>query len=279
MKISLKSIPVIIILLVGCASGKLLMKIDPSLETNARVYEVKSPDPFSDNKLNVFFGPYRVVDADTGPVTTTKSSVTEIDWGNILLRMSSPDAKRIKTSQTHTYKFKIGDEITWGSECVLFTDERKENWKNVSTEEIFSSRSMEDREDKEKNPSKVEILSSQYTCRFTRADHEPWFLTIERRGTNRLEIKMTNKEKLFKAHATKGMYVMSDGRSYESLTPIDTGYTWTHYNNNVAAISIREEIPRVWLDNRNSDSMNHVLSMASAGLLIYYWKIAPTLER
>ena len=258
MKMFRKSIPVIIILLAGCASGTLLMKIDPSLETNARVYEVKSPDSWSDKMLNVFFGAYRVADADTGWTRTKKSSVTEIYWVNVVLGMSSPDATLSKVSMSHAYKFKIGNEITWDSQCVLLTEEH---------------------EVKDKNVSRVETLSSHYTCRYTRADNESWILSIEQRGLSRLGIKMTNKEKLFRAHATAGVYVTSDGRSSELLTPIDTGYTWTHDNNNIAAISIREKIPRVWLDKRNSESMNHVLSMASTGLLIYHWKIVPTLKR
>lgn len=133
-----KSIPVIIILLAGCASGKLLMKIDPSLEANARIYEIKSPDSWSDRRLNVSFGTYRVADADTGGTITKKSSVTEIHWLNMLLGMSSPDATKSKVSMPHTYKFKIGDEITWDSECVLFTEEREVNEKYISTEGWFS---------------------------------------------------------------------------------------------------------------------------------------------
>ena len=253
-----KCIPVIILLLAGCASGQLLMKIGPSLETNARLYEVKTPDTWSERRLNVSFGPYRVADADTGWTRPTKSSERKIYWLNIALGMDHPEETKSNVSMSHTYKFKVGNEITWDSQCVLLTEEL---------------------EVKEKDKSEIEILSSNYTCQYTRTDNEPWFLSIERRGLSKLDIKMTNKEKLFQAHASKGVYVKPDGRSYTALTPTDTGYNWTHDNNNIAAISIREEIPRVWLDKRNSDSMNHVLSMASAGLLIYYWKIVPTLER
>jgi hypothetical protein len=274
-----KCIPVIIILLAGCASGKLLMKLDPSLETNARVYEVKFSDTWSEKWRNISFGPYRVTDADTGWIITKKTSETELYWLNMLLGMNSPDATRSKVSQSSNYKFKIGNDTAWDAKCILFTDEREVNEKNVSTAEIFSERSREDREVEGENEDSVEILSSNYTCRYTRADNEPWFLTIERRGESRLEITMKNKDKLFKAHASKGVYVMSDGRPYTALTPTDTGYNWTHDGKNIAAVSIREEIPRVWLDKRNSESINQLLSMASAGLLIYYWKIIPTLKR
>ena len=75
----------------------------------------------------------------------------------------------------------------------------------------------------------------------------------------------------------KGVYITSNGSSNSFLTPIDTGYTWRHDGNTIAAVSAREKIRRVWLDKRNADSMNHVLSMGSAGLLIYHWTIAPSL--
>lgn len=137
-----KSIPFIAMLLTGCASGELLMKIDPSLEANARVYEVKSSDSWIDKMLNISFGAYQVADANTGQTRTKKFSVTKIHSVNKLECMSSPDATKSRLSKYHTYKFKIENEITWDAQCVLFTDERK----------------VED-----KKTSKVETLSSHYT--------------------------------------------------------------------------------------------------------------------
>ncbi len=101
-----KCIPVIILLLAGCASGQLLMKIDPSLETNARLYEVKTPDTWSERRLNVSFGPYRVADADTGWTRPTKSSEREIYWLNIVLDialgMDNPEETKSNVSRSHT---------------------------------------------------------------------------------------------------------------------------------------------------------------------------------
>ena len=133
-----KCIPVIIILLAGCASGQLLMKIDPSLETNARLYEVKTPDSWSERRLNVSFGPYRVADADGGLTRTTKSSVSEIYWLNIVLGMEHPDATISNTSMSHTYKFKVGNEITWDSECILLTEEHEVKDKDIISVEPLS---------------------------------------------------------------------------------------------------------------------------------------------
>jgi hypothetical protein len=235
------------------------MKVDPSLETNARVYEVKSPSSWSVNKkLNVSFGTYRVTDANTGWKTTKTSSATEISMVNQLLGMSSSDATNIKTSRSLSYIFKVGNEITWDSQCFHRAEKRVVKNKNLSS---------------------VEILSSRYTCRYTRADMERWVLSIEQDDLSQLDIRMINGEKLFMAHSTAGMYVTSDERPYKTFRSPDAGYTWTHDDNNVAAISAGEKIPRVWLDKRNSDSMNHVLSMASTGVLIYHWKILPELKQ
>jgi hypothetical protein len=249
--------PIAIMVLVGCASGKLLMKINPSLEANALVYEVKSPDSWSDRKLNVSFGKYQVADVDTGWVTTKKSYESEMHWLGKLLGMNDPDSIRRKVSRSLEYKFKVGDDITWDAQCVFLAEER---------------------EVREKNVTKKETLSTNYTCKHKREDSESWYFSFEQQGLSQPNIKMTNNEKRFMAYATKGVYLTSDGRKYERLTPNNTGYTWTHDNNDVAAISIREEVPRVWLDKRNSDPMNDALSMASAGLLIYKWKIEPTIK-
>jgi hypothetical protein len=53
----------VLLLLGGCTTAKLVMKVDPTLESNATVYEVETPKAMSNNSLNVSFGPYRVADA------------------------------------------------------------------------------------------------------------------------------------------------------------------------------------------------------------------------
>jgi hypothetical protein len=248
------------------------MQVDPSLETNARVYEVESPDSWSDKKLNVSFGPYRVADINAGWRRTGKSSSTGSFWTDMLFEATgistsdrtesddttSDDTTSEVSQQSLTYKFKIGNEITWDSQCDHIAEKQETKYKKVSS---------------------IRILESQYTCRYTRAGNEQWVLSVEQQDSSGLDIRMTSKEKLFMAHSTAGTYRMSDGSSSSKLLrPPDVGYTWTHDDNNVAAISLREEVPRIWLDKRNPDSMNHVLSMASAGLLIYHRKIAPTLR-
>ena len=78
------------------------------------------------------------------------------------------------------------------------------------------------------------------------------------------------------AHSTGGIYIMPDGKPAKFSTRI-AGYTWSHIKNgkqrNIAAVSVREETPRVWLDKDNSQPVDHALSMANTGLLIYSWEI------
>lgn len=245
--------------LAGCTTLSLQMKVDPSLETNAKVYEVTSPNVwFSDKKLHVTFGDYRVADANTGWRTTNTSSATETSLTNQLFGVSSSDATNIKSSQTITYKFNIGDKIAWDSHCVHLADKRVTKHKNVSS---------------------LEILSSRYNCHYTAADHEPWDLSIEQNDQGQIDIRMTSGVRLFKAHSTARMYFTPEGRPYNTIRSPDAGYSWMDADNVVAAISVREKIPRIWLDKRNSDSMNLVLAMASTGLLIYHWKILPDLNQ
>jgi hypothetical protein len=276
-----KSIPVILILLTGCTTATLLMKVDPSLETNASVYEVESPDSWSDKKLNVSFGPYRVADMDAGWRRTGDSPSTGSFWADMLADIlsettglstsintpdgttsddtTSDDTTSEFSEQSLTYKFKVGNEITWDSRCDHIAEKQETRYRQASS---------------------IRILESRYTCRHTRAGDEQWVLSVQQQDSSGLDIRMASKEKVFTAHSTAGTYRMSDGSPPKLLRPADVGYTWTHDNDTVAvaAISLNEKIPRVWLDKRNPDSVNHALSMASAGLLIYHRKIAPTLK-
>lgn len=268
MKIFRKSILVIIILLAGCGTAKVVMKIDPSLDANAMVYEVTYPDSLRDKlsgkDLNVSFGNYRVTDADVGWQRTKKISETE-DTNITIFGFSNIDdtsdtTHKIITSQVYqsiNYKFKVGTETTWDSQCD-----------HVAMKRVTQKGSL----------SRLELLSSNFTCKFMGADNELWVLSVDSDGSPQQDIKFTNKEMIFSAYTTAGAYVKSDGSTMKYKTHT-AGYTWTKDNNNIAAISVREEIPRVWLDKGNSDSTNDVLAMASSGLLVYYWKIVPTLSQ
>lgn len=271
------SLPVILILLAGCKTATLLMRVDPALESNASVYEVKSPDVWSaEKKLNVSFGAYRVSDMDiswttTGDTSSPGSFLTDVLYEVAGVKTGGDDDSIREVTRSLSYAFSGGDKVIWNADCVHLVEEREYE------ERVLS---MGNKNKGNETVTRVDILSSRYTCRYTRASYEEWVLSIERRGahTSSLEIGMTDGEEYFTAHATAGKYIMSDGSKSRMLRPPDMGYTWKHGDNSVAAISVKESNPKVWLDKRNSKSTNHVLAMASAGLLIYERKIAPTVK-
>ena len=123
-------IPLIFLLLAGCCFyGKVVMKIDPSLESNALVYEVTNPK----SSKNLSFGPYRV---EGYYETWARSScVPERDrsWLDILFGVDMPVEKIEETVWSYGYKFIVGDEITWDAECEYRHSQHKRKEKGVSS--------------------------------------------------------------------------------------------------------------------------------------------------
>lgn len=275
MKISLINILVILLLLAGCAPVQLLMQIDPSLKTNAKVYEVKHPDTWTDKRLNVSFGPYQVTDVDF----SWRKKENTLGFGLHLLEhmdLTVPGGGTHTISQSHSYNFKIGNDIAWDAKCAHNLKEREVEDKTVAIIQGPSAFKVKV-EDPDKKTTTLELVSSFYTCLYGQEGHEPWVLSVTKYGSSPLDITLTNKKQFFKAHANTGVYVREDGRPFTFTAPI-AGYTWTEKSKKIAAISAGEKIPKVWLDKRNPDSMNDVLSMASTGLLIYHLKIAPQVK-
>ncbi len=277
----------VLLLLAGCTTANLVMKVDPTLESNATVYEVETPKAISNDSLNVSFGPYRVADAHASWTRTGDSRAQGSLWLDILYEFTGltthDSTKREETppftitgptsvhdtksyvSQSLTYNFKVRDDITWHSKCDFNAE------KNISkTGDQITN---------------VQTLSSNFTCSYTKADDEPyneqWTLVIEKYGISQLHINLTGhgEGKNFIAHSTAGTYDLSDGSSPNKIfRPGDPGYTWKENNNIVGAVSVNVKVPRVWLDNRNPDSINDVLAMGSTGLLIYKRRIASMAE-
>jgi len=285
-KISFKYILFTVILLTGCTPVKVQMNVDTSLESNAVVYNLNYPNSLSDKisgkRLNVSFGPYRVTDVDLSltrinsqaedpdPILNYKNTrksgntttTTKIGVGpSSFLGFSRPPEEGEpainKSFRTVNYKFTAGQETTWNALCVHKSKERIIQHENSNT---------------------IEILSSNFTCQYEKdnnlTNHEIWILSIEYDGA----ITMTQKgqNNTLTAHSTGGNYVKPNGQETK-LSILTAGYTWSQRvggkDKNVAAISVREETPRVWLHKENTDYLNQVLSMANTGLLIYRWEI------
>jgi len=290
MKNLIKYFPLITLSLAGCTPVKLLMNVDTSLESYADVYRLSYPnslaDKISGKRLNVSFGPYRVTDIDLSwtrissqaedpdPFFTFKSehesgnttTTTKLGVGpSSLYGFSRPPAEGEptidKSFRTVNYKFSIGQEITWNVLCAHWSEERAIQYENTNT---------------------VEILSADFSCQYEEnnnltekeSNREIWVLSVDYGGA----ITMTQKGQpnTLTAHSTGGSYVKPNGRETKVATR-NVGYTWRQKigenDKNIAAISVKEEIPRVWLHKGNTDNLNHVLSMANTGLLIYYWEI------
>lgn len=261
---------VIPLLVAGCAYGRMVMKIDPSLESNALVYEVQNPK----SSKNLSFGSYRV----EGYQETWKygGSVPkrDRDWIDITFGVDVPVEKIEETVWSYGYKFIVRDKITWDAECEYrhLQHKRKEEWVGSVTEK-HKQLAQDDWTDKPGNESRVVSMWFQHTCRYTSADNKPWTFSIDKSGT-----KMTNNEVLFQAQAGKAVYISPDGREHSTIGERTQGYYWVQGDKHVAALSWGAELPSawkgeretdaVWLDKRNSDAINDALAMASAGLLL-----------
>ena len=275
MKIIRIGVSIVILLIAACTTAKVVMKVDPSLERNAQVYEVMAPGKFTDARLNVSFGDYHVAGADTKRMKTRDPSAPDGFWLRTLFRVfekwglsTSSGGKMTEVYTSHTYQFKSGDEIAWDAKCN-FTLEKREV-KEVNNAIITNQPDVK---------VSTKAMSSHYNCRYTALDHEPWVLSIEWwRGDPEAAIKMARNDEHFEATVTAGEYVAGDGRSIWGK-PADPGYTWTRDHKSIGAVSVGEKPPRVWLHKDNSASTNHALSMASAGLIIYYREIVPALKR
>jgi hypothetical protein len=292
MNILRKSLPAIILLLAGCTPVKLIMNVDTTLKDNAIVYEVSYPnsikDKISGNRLNMSFGPYRVTDAklswtgiktkaeDPDPLfsskkTSTSGNVTtktEIAVGPKSLFGYTRPADKGEPSirdefRSITYNINVGKQTTWNASCTHKAEKR------VTQHETSTS---------------VEVLSSIFTCEYKKAgksekgksNNEVWILTVEYGGEGTITLTQEGKPNTLIAHSTGGIYVTSEGKPVRTTTGT-AGYTWSQIKGRnekkIAAISVREGKPRVWLDKGNSGSINQILSMANTGLLIYSWEI------
>ena len=251
-----KLTPILLTLLCGCVTGNLSMQVDPSLEGHAKVFKVSRSGGFLSGRTNMSFGDYHVTRTSTGFTTITESSSAWLFWLNLGFNLGLPELKNVAVSKTNSFELSVGD-VTWHANCLFQSHERDVEWKAVSS---------------------TLTMWSQYVCRYTRPDHEPWVLSISLGDSLRPDISMANSRHLLTAHATNGDFVMADGRVHKTL-PIHTGYTWEQGSEKPGAVSFNEKTQRIWLDVRNSDEINDAIAMANSGLLIYHWQILPSTKR
>ncbi len=280
---NLIAIPSVALVLAACTSATIVMEVDDSLENNATVYELSYPDSLSDKisdkRMNITFGPYRVADADLslkkvniraeypaslvdiknveqrGDTTIT----TRISGGpTSIFGFSRPpgeyDATITESSRTMTYNFMINRGATWSAYC-----EHQSVKKNPP----------------EGRSGNVEILSSNFGCQYKKpgSSEDVWLLVIDTQ--RKITLTREGESTALFAHSTGGKYATAKGKTSTSFNGT-AGYTWSHIQDGVdtkvAAISVREERSRIWLSKENTEQVNHLLSMANTGLLIYSWE-------
>lgn len=285
MKTSIKGLLSITLLVAGCAPAKLVMKLDKTLEDNATVYELSYPhslkDKISGKRLNVAFGPYRVSDADMSwtrtaseaedpaPLVNIKhteksgntSTTTEISAGpTSIFGLKRPvregDTTIDEKSRSISYRFHAGQNNVWHASCTYYAKQR------VTPAE---------------NSNSIDMLDSKFSCHYKPGGTQnvpAWTLSLDHQGV--ITVTQTGSGNSFLAHATGGAYLLPDGKIAQTTTRT-TGYTWFQLKDgrekSVAAISVIEEAPRVWLGKANSAATNQILALASTGLLIYSWEI------
>ncbi len=276
----------ILLLLTACTPAKLIMKIDTNLQNHAIVHQLTYPDSLSDkitgNRLNVSFGPYQVTDADLSWTTTNSepedpsplfsireskrsgniTETTEISGGpTSLFGFTRPaaegEAAITKSSRSVSYKFKVAQQATWNAYCSYFATQRVIEYQNTNS---------------------VETLSSHYRCQYKETGNKPdsaeWTLTVD--GDGAITLTENGKPSMLTAQSTDGEYVTADGKN-AMFTSRTAGYSWSRMVDGnekiIAAISVAEEPPRVWLDKSNTATLNQLLAMANTGLLIYGWEM------
>jgi len=243
-------------MLVGCAYGKIVMKIDPSLESNALVYEVKRTKLPTD----LSFGPYRIEGYhETWARTSGPPPKRDRDWIDIVFAVEMPVEKIEEVDWSYGYTFIVRDEIVWDAECQYRSYVHRQKEKGVkSVTELERQQAQDDWTDKPGNERRVKSAWFQHTCRYTQADNKPWIFYIDMSG-----IKMTNNEVLFHAQPGKAVYIAPDGSEHGTIGNRKRGYYWLQGDKIVAAVA-----HAVWLDKRNSDAAKDALAMATASLLL-----------
>ena len=230
-----------------------MLKVDPTLQSNADILQVEIPDTWGPKRTNIKFGPYQLMNTEKGITQRTTVSSDELNLLESIISKHPTDSSIKKMKATHTYQFSDGGKTPWNAHCIQLKVEREVRHKNAVS---------------------MEPMHIQYSCEYTRAGSESWVLLIEKQKSNILEARMLGDGTEFVAKASKGVYVKPDGTEYRGLTPVDTGFNWSEDNALVGAVSIRTKAPRVWLHKKKSAAHKNALAMASAGLLIYHWKIA-----
>lgn len=237
-----------VLLLGGCVSTDkidYLVNVDAELERNAQMIEIQKADKFwSEDKLNISAGPYRVSKADRGWKHT--SSHDALDWS---LLSSSIDNKHYSHQQRVRFMLNKDDGSQWKVRCEKRGEGKMTQFNSSRGSTILSSRRG----------------NYAYECAF-RSGEQRWDLIVEnsRRFGSKAYFKTPDDE----------FYEIES--FYESHThPMDNsragmlGYYLVSEGENFAAISALP-MGKMWLRNDGFEQRQDDMAMASVGLWFYH---------
>ncbi len=245
MKTLRKIIPFFILLLTACSPITLHMNIDPQLDKNSEIYPVKFNTEWSRYYRDFSFGSYHVKKTSNLTTTLLNKDITNPDLFNYFI-FHEKGIVTSKLVKAHDYEFEQDSKIPWLSNCVYVVEKKETQYSNFNTAEEYFAR---------------------YVCTYTRKNNQPWYLSITTDYNDKVVMTMTDKKTLYLATPTLGDYYKANGN--KSDFSAYAGYTWMRDNTKIAAVSTEEEKPKVWLSKQNTEELNSIISMASAGLLLY----------
>jgi hypothetical protein len=254
----------------ACTGAHLVLNVDPEVERDSAAFEIEQPRGRGlEERLNVSFGPYRVVGADLGRTRTERGKDTEkrrrVNWlGFLLFKDQGLLVKEISREDTKerglTYRFEIVGEAPWTATCRLRRLVRNREACHSFTED------GEDRCD-----SHHALISASMTCVYSRPGEGDWVLSVETDAVGQTgRALLTNQEEAYAARrVTSTLVAGDDGRSRHSPFAVPTGYEWVRGEETLGTLVTHRQGRRLLLDRACPAATADVLAMGSSGLLLH----------
>lgn len=256
------------VLVAGCVGAHLVVSVDPEAERRSTVYEIKQPGGFLPAKrLNVSFGPYRVVGADLGRSRTEhgkeRGKRRYVNWLGFLLcdedLFVTESSREDTKEQSLAYRFEIAGSGSWTAKCTLHRLVR--HWDEHST---FGS------DGPYHYDSGDALMSAESTCVYSRPGEGDWVLSVETDAAGQTgRAHLTNQQDAYAARrVTSTLVVGDDGRQAQSPFAVPTGYEWVRGEETLGTLVTYREGRRLLLDRDCPAATADVLAMGSSGLVL-----------
>ena len=259
----------------ACTGARLVLNVDPEVERDSAALEIEQPGGRRlEERLNVSFGPYRVVGADLGRTRTERGKDTEKrryfnllslllkDEGLIVTESSREDTKK----QRLAYRFEIAGQAPWAATCTLRRLVRHREESHMLTGDGGGPWDDDDHRD-----GTDVLLSTSMTCVYSRPGEGDWVLSVETDAVGQTgRVLLTNQEEAYAARrVTSTLVVGDDGRSGHSPFAVPTGYEWVRGEETLGTLVTYREGRRILLDRDCPAATADLLAMGSSGLLLH----------